>query len=99
MTRAENDKLIADFIGCEILSKQEYIELVGCPDYEVDNMPEYYPTFYNWTRLIPIASLIINGYYEKVDVDDLIGAGGRFDIEEIYEEVVNAINRINANDS
>ena len=100
MKRGEKDKLIADFMGVTILSKIEYIELVGCPSYERDNMPDYYPTFYNWNRLMPVAAELINGHYDSrelgyQDLDDLMEAGGRFDIEEIYEEVVNAIIEIN----
>ena len=97
MTRWEKDKLIADFVGVKLLSKQEYIELVACPPHEVDNMPEYYPTFYQWDRLMPVAEGLINSfdYHKKVDFDDLMNAGGRFNIDEIYDEVVDIIIKIN----
>ena len=72
MTRLEEDKLIADFTGIKMLSKIEYVELVTCPAHEVDDIPEYYPTFYSYARIMPIAEGIINGYYDDFDVDNLM---------------------------
>lgn len=95
MTFQKKDKIIADFMGVKLLSKEEYIELVACPPHEVDNMPEYYPTYYDWNRLMPVATKLVDGYYSDYDLDDLMEAGGRFDIDEIYHEVVDIITKIN----
>ena len=95
MKSFEKDKLIADFIGVEILNQFDYAELIACPSHKMDELPAYYPTFYDWNRLMSVAGGLITHYYESHDLDDLMEAGGRFDIGEIYDEVVRAIEQIN----
>jgi len=59
---------------------------------------EYFPTFYDWKRIMPVAQELVNGYYENFDTDDLIAAGATFSLEEIFEAVVNAIQTIKNNE-
>jgi hypothetical protein len=48
-----------------------------------------YHSSYDW--LMPVAKMLVNDYYESHDLDDLMNAGGRFDLDEIFEQVVATI--------
>lgn len=87
------NKTISKFMGANDQYKKAMVYygneiLGGFPDYTGLK----YHSSYDW--LMPVAKAIVDGYYEKVDLDDLMNAGERFDLEEIFELVVMTINEI-----
>ena len=89
----KGNKLIVNLIG----NGPQYKEAEKYYKREIaGGFPDYtglkYHESYDW--LMPVAEGFVNSYYETVDLDDLMTAGGRFNLEEIYSEVVKLIEYI-----
>lgn len=48
-------------------------------------------------HLMHIARKVVNDYYDDFDLDDLMTAGGRFDLGEIHDELVKVLQEIEKN--
>ena len=98
MKTSEKNKVIANFMGQEILEGKKYAEFVGCPEDELENMPRNNLLYHrSWNWLIPVAQKIINEYHTYVffGATKVIKAGGEFDMKKLHEAVVNFIIKIN----
>ena len=97
MTNAQIDgnKTISSFMGNTFQGKKAmkyYQNEIQGQDHP-DRTGLKYHNSYDW--LMPVANSLIDSHYGlEVDLDDLMTAGGRFDLEEIFTEVVVAIIRI-----
>ena len=89
-----NNGIIAGFMGGKPRLTGSHTAVYVFPD-RTEQLQRTMTYQYNWNKLAPVAKKIVDDYYNTLDVDDLIGAGGRFDIEEVYSEVVRMIKAIN----
>ena len=85
------NKIISDFIGgfSQYKKAEKYYKNEIKNQESPDRTGLKYHSSYDW--LIPIAKTLVDGYYENYDLDDLMTAGGRFDLDEIFETVVETI--------
>jgi len=87
-----NNGKIAKFMGAKHYFKDSHKSMYRFPDRDYRHRDLRYHA--SWNLLMPVAKKIIEEYYCIINIDDLIRAGGRFDMEEIYTEVAESIKEI-----
>ena len=93
MTDAQiaGNKAISNFIGGmpQYKKAEKYYRNEIKDEKSPDRTGLEYHSSYDW--LMPVAKALVDGYYDTHELDDLMVAGGRFDLDEIFGEVVATI--------
>lgn len=101
------NRLISNFMDYKFLNKKEYAKEVGCPEYEMDNLPDcncYYHSSWDW--LMPVIHKILfntdinnknNVEWEKL-IQNIQSSLLNCEITNLYNTVVEFINWYNNNE-